>query len=135
MSMIASRASTASLRSDHPRPLNLGSDELISIDGLVDLVREIAGKTLHKRHDVGQPQGVRGRNSDNSLLRQVLGWEPRIPLETGLERTYRWIRSELAKGERLPDRTRRRERDYGMNERADETCMAGPDPSSRSAIG
>jgi GDP-D-mannose 3', 5'-epimerase len=89
-------------RSDHPRPLNLGSDELISIDGLVDLVCEIAGKRLHKDHDVSQPQGLRGRNSDNSHLRQVLGWEPRTRLETGLRPTYAWIESRLAESGRIP---------------------------------
>jgi GDP-D-mannose 3',5'-epimerase len=78
-------------RSDHARPLNLGTDELISVDELVDLVCRIAGKTLRKRHDVTKPQGVRGRNSDNSRLREVLGWEPTTPLETGLQRTYEWI--------------------------------------------
>jgi GDP-D-mannose 3',5'-epimerase len=83
------------LRSDHPAPLNLGRDDLISVDGLVDLVASIAGKTLRKRHDPSAPQGVRGRNSDNARLREVLGWEPQITLEVGLERTYRWISSEL----------------------------------------
>jgi len=79
------------MRSDYGSPLNLGTDELISVDGLVDLVSEIAGKTLHKRHDRSKPQGVRGRNSDNSKLRQVLGWEPRISLREGMAPTYRWI--------------------------------------------
>src|SRR5204863_2539610 len=74
------------MQSDHARPLNLGTDELVSIDRLVDLVAEIAGKRLIKRHDAGKPQGVRGRNSDNSKLRQVLGWEPRWALRDGLER-------------------------------------------------
>jgi nucleoside-diphosphate-sugar epimerase len=87
--------------SDHPEPLNLGTDRLISVDGLVDLISGIAGKTLVKRHDTSKPQGVRGRNSDNSRLREVLGWEPRIALEDGLERTYRWIESELRKGDRV----------------------------------
>jgi GDP-D-mannose 3', 5'-epimerase len=90
------------LRSEHPDPLNLGRDDLISVDGLVDLVATIAGKTIGKRHDVSAPQGVRGRNSDNSRLRTVLGWEPSIPLQDGLERTYEWIRSELMRGGRLP---------------------------------
>jgi nucleoside-diphosphate-sugar epimerase len=79
------------MRSDYSGPLNLGTDELISIDGLVDMVSGIAGKTLVKRHDVSRPQGVRGRNSDNSQLRMVLGWEPAIPLRKGLAPTYRWI--------------------------------------------
>jgi GDP-D-mannose 3',5'-epimerase len=86
------------LLSDHPAPLNLGTDRLISINNLVDLVSEIAGKRLKKRHVLDRPQGVRGRNSDNSRLREVLGWEPQIPLEEGLRRTYRWIESQLTQG-------------------------------------
>ena len=93
------------LKKDHPVPLNLGSDELVSIDGLVDLVGEIAGKRLQKRHDTTKPQGVRGRNSDNSQLREVLGWEPGTRLEDGLRRTYPWIEGELARAGRLPERT------------------------------
>ncbi|MCJ2104613.1 NAD-dependent epimerase/dehydratase family protein [Methylobacterium sp. E-041] len=81
--------------SGYDKPLNLGTDELISVDGLVDLVSSIAGKRLSKRHDTSRPQGVRGRNSDNSLLREVLGWEPRILLAEGLVPTYRWISGEL----------------------------------------
>src|SRR5439155_26527589 len=69
------------MQSDYPQPLNLGSDELISVDGLVDLVSEIAGKQLKKRYDLDKPQGVRGRNSDNSRLREVLRWEPQTRLE------------------------------------------------------
>jgi nucleoside-diphosphate-sugar epimerase len=84
------------MRSDHRAPLNLGTDELVSVDELVDLVCGIAGKSLQKRHDVSKPQGVRGRNSDNSRLRVVLGWEPSISLRTGLAPTYRWIRECLA---------------------------------------
>ena len=83
-------------------PLNLGRDELISVDGLVDLLCEIAGKQLIKRHNLSKPQGVRGRNSDNSRLRQVLGWEPKIPLRDGLKVTYLWIEHELRKTKRLP---------------------------------
>ena len=94
------------LRSDHPEPLNLGRDDLISVDGLVDLVARIAGKTIRKRHDPQAPQGVRGRNSDNSRLRAVLGWEPSTPLEVGLERTYRWIGSELERTNRHPETDR-----------------------------
>jgi GDP-D-mannose 3',5'-epimerase len=90
------------LQSDHASPLNLGTDELISVDGLVDLICGIAGKTLTKRHDVSKPQGVRGRNSDNSRLREVLGWEPRTWLTTGLTHTYRWIESQLRDAGRLP---------------------------------
>ena len=94
--------------SDHAGPLNLGNDRLISIDGLVDLVAGIAGKRLHKRHRLDQPQGVRGRNSDNSLLREVLGWEPSTPLEHGLRETYAWIRAALRGRGPRPSGGRRR---------------------------
>jgi GDP-D-mannose 3',5'-epimerase len=79
------------MRSDYSAPLNLGTDELVSVDDLVDIVCSIAGKTLVKRHDTSRPQGVRGRNSDNSRLRNVLGWEPKTTLRCGLVPTYRWI--------------------------------------------
>ena len=62
----------------------------------------IAGKRLRKHYDLSKPQGVRGRNSDNTRLRQVLGWEPQVPLEVGLERTYRWVEEELRRAGRLP---------------------------------
>jgi nucleoside-diphosphate-sugar epimerase len=90
------------MQSDHRRPLNLGTDRLVTIDQLVDAVCAIAGKRLRKRHDPARPQGVRGRNSDNTRLRQVLGWEPRVSLEEGLARTYRWIEGELRRAGRLP---------------------------------
>jgi lipopolysaccharide/colanic/teichoic acid biosynthesis glycosyltransferase len=90
------------MASSYRDPLNLGTDELISVDGLVDLVCEIAGKKLVKIHDLKKPQGVRGRNSDNSRLRQVLGWEPRIFLGDGLKVTYLWIEHQLRKSKRLP---------------------------------
>lgn len=80
---------------DHRGPLNLGTDRLVTVDELVDLVARIAGKRLRKRHDPQKPQGVRGRNSDNSLIRKVLGWEPAISLEEGLARTYWWIEKDL----------------------------------------
>ncbi len=89
------------MASDSPGPLNLGTDRLISINGLVDLIAGIAGKQLVKKHDTSKPQGVRGRNSDNRLLRQVLGWEPAISLEQGLAVTYAWIAQELNKAGRL----------------------------------
>lgn len=87
--------------SDYHDPLNLGQDRLISINELVDITAKIAGKQIYKSYDLTKPQGVRGRNSDNSHLRQVLGWEPSIPLETGIERTYRFILGELEKTGRL----------------------------------
>lgn len=85
------------MRSDFREPLNLGQDRMISINELVDIVAKIAGKTIRKEHDLTKPQGVRGRNSDNSRLRQVLGWEPVISLEDGLARTFEWISGELKK--------------------------------------
>jgi GDP-D-mannose 3', 5'-epimerase len=90
------------MRSNYSAPLNLGTDELVSVDGLVDIISAIAGKSLIKRHDVSRPQGVRGRNSDNSRLRSVLGWEPRIPLREGLVPTYRWIEECVSGAQRQP---------------------------------
>ena len=82
------------MRTDHGDPLNLGQDRLISINDLADLVARIAGVKLKKKHVPG-PQGVRGRNSDNTRLREVLGWEPEISLEEGLTRTYEWIEKQV----------------------------------------
>jgi GDP-D-mannose 3', 5'-epimerase len=84
------------MRSDYRSPLNLGQDRMVSVNDLVDIVANIAGKRIGKRYDLTKPQGVRGRNSDNSLLRQVLGWEPAISLEAGLTNTYEWISAHLA---------------------------------------
>ena len=83
------------MHSEYRQPLNLGTDRLVTIDGLVDIVCHIAGKTVKKRHNLDGPQGVRGRNSDNTRVREVLGWEPLVSLEDGLEVTYRWIEAEL----------------------------------------
>jgi len=90
------------MRSNYREPLNLGNDRLISINGLVDLISRIAGKHLTKKHDLTKPQGVRGRNSDNTRLSEVLGWAPTIALETGLEVTYKWVEGELRKAGRIP---------------------------------
>lgn len=89
------------MRSEHREPLNLGQDRMVSINELADMVARIAGKKIRKRHDLTKPQGVRGRNSDNTRLREVLRWEPAIPLEDGLARTYEWIRGELRAAGRL----------------------------------
>jgi nucleoside-diphosphate-sugar epimerase len=72
-------------------PVNLGSTELISVDDLVSMVEEIAGVKLARRYDLTAPKGVNGRNSDNTFIREVLGWEPATPLQTGMARTYEWI--------------------------------------------
>jgi GDP-D-mannose 3', 5'-epimerase len=89
------------MASDYSEPLNLGTDRLVTIDELLDLVGNIAGKKLRKSHDPTKPQGVRGRNSDNTLLNLVLGWEPSTPLEDGLKITYKWIEGELRKAGRI----------------------------------
>jgi GDP-D-mannose 3',5'-epimerase len=83
------------MQSDYSDPLNLGQDRMISIDELVDIVSQIAGKRIGKRYDTTKPQGVRGRNSDNTRLLQVLQWEPQISLEEGLAGTYSWIQSQV----------------------------------------
>ncbi len=95
------RGTRAIMDGDVEEPLNLGSSELVTINQLVDLVESIAGVSLERRYDLGAPQGVRGRNSDNTRIRQALGWEPSVPLCDGIERTYRWIHDQLAgRGER-----------------------------------
>ena len=76
-------------------PLNLGSDQLVTINQLVDIVENIAGVKLRRRYLLDAPKGVRGRNSDNTLIKEHLGWAPAISLEDGLEKTYRWIRDQM----------------------------------------
>jgi nucleoside-diphosphate-sugar epimerase len=76
-------------------PLNLGSDELVTINELVDIVEEIAGVTLARRYNLAAPKGVRGRSSDNTLIRQRLGWAPTHRLRDGMETTYRWIHDRI----------------------------------------
>jgi GDP-D-mannose 3', 5'-epimerase len=88
--------------SDVQEPLNIGSAELVSIDELVDLVEDIAGVKLERRYKLDAPQGVRGRNSDNTLIRERLGWEPSISLREGLEETYRWVHDQIAAGRTEP---------------------------------
>jgi len=82
------------MRSDHHEPLNLGQDRLVTINQLADIVAEAAGTEIVKKHISG-PQGVRGRNSDNTRLREVLKWEPQISLDEGLSRTYQWIEAQV----------------------------------------
>jgi nucleoside-diphosphate-sugar epimerase len=78
-------------------PINLGSSEMVSINRLVDYVEEIARYKLERKYDLGAPKGVRGRNSENTLIKQYLGWEPSIPLKDGLKKTYDWISDEMIK--------------------------------------
>jgi nucleoside-diphosphate-sugar epimerase len=82
---------------DYPEPLNIGSDRLVTIDELADIIIKISGKKLKKVYDLTKPQGVRGRNSDNTKVTNVLGWKPEVPLEKGLEITYRWIEEQIKK--------------------------------------
>jgi nucleoside-diphosphate-sugar epimerase len=72
-------------------PINLGSSELISINRLVDLAEEIGGVKLERQYDLDAPTGVGGRNSDNTMIKRILGWEPTKPFREGLETTYKWI--------------------------------------------
>jgi len=85
------------MESDFKEPLNIGSDRLVTINELVDIVSRIAGKKLKKIYQLDKPQGVRGRNSDNTLCKKVLNWEPKISLEEGLKITYQWIEKERKK--------------------------------------
>lgn len=89
------------MQADYDRPLNLGTEDLITVDELVDLVADIAGKYLTKKHDLSKPQGVRGRNSDNTRLYDVVQWRPSVSLRQGLDRTYRWIEEELSSAGRM----------------------------------
>jgi nucleoside-diphosphate-sugar epimerase len=93
---------TRLMRSDFTGPINIGSDEMVTIDRLVDIVAGIAGKTLAKRHIDG-PTGVRGRNSDNRLIREKLGWAPSTVLADGLRPTYEWINRQVMRNARKED--------------------------------
>jgi nucleoside-diphosphate-sugar epimerase len=86
-------------------PINLGSSEMVSINQLVDLVEGIAGYKLKRKYDPDAPKGVRGRNSENTLIRKYLGWEPSIPLKDGLAKTYAWIRDQMIKDKEIRERS------------------------------
>ncbi|MCD6529283.1 NAD-dependent dehydratase, partial [Candidatus Bathyarchaeota archaeon] len=83
------------MESDYDKPVNIGSDRLVTIDELADIIIEISGKKITKKYDLSAPQGVRGRNADVSLARKVLGWELKVSLEEGLTKTYRWIEQQV----------------------------------------
>lgn len=110
----AVRGTVMLMGSDHDKPLNIGSDRLVSIDELADIIIKISGKNIAREYDLSAPQGVRGRNADITLARKIIGWEPKVSLEEGLARTYRWIeecvRDKLvaAKGEVKADVVRRK---------------------------
>ena len=79
-------------------PINLGSEEKVSINQLVDIVEDIAGIKLKRNYNLDAPKGVNGRNSENTIIREKLGWEPSIPLRTGMEKTYAWIFDQIKSG-------------------------------------
>ena len=79
------------MESDYNKPINIGSDRLVTIDKLADIIIKISGKKITKKHDMTAIQGVRGRNADLTLVKKVLHWEPKVSLEEGLTRTYKWI--------------------------------------------
>ena len=81
------------MQSEHTGPFNIGSDEMVTINQLVDFAAKASGKTIHKNHIEG-PLGVRGRNSDNTLIRETLGWAPEFSLEKGVALTYNWIQEQ-----------------------------------------
>ena len=84
------------MNSEFDQPLNIGSDRLITINELANLIIDISGKKIEKYHDLSAPQGVQGRNADLSLLKKILGWEPQISLEEGLKETYNWINQQVS---------------------------------------
>jgi len=92
------KGTQAILASDILEPINLGSSELVTINGLVDIIEEIAALKLKRTYDLKAPRGVNGRNSDNTLIKKYLGWEPGIRLREGLEKTYGWIYDKISKG-------------------------------------
>lgn len=85
-------------------PINLGSSEMVPINHLVDIVEDIAGYKLSRQYDLDAPKGVRGRNSDNALIRKHLGWEPSIPLKDGLKKTYIWIREQMIRDKEIREK-------------------------------
>jgi nucleoside-diphosphate-sugar epimerase len=93
--------------SDIKEPINLGSSEMVSINQLVDIVEDIAGYKLERKYDLGAPKGVRGRNSENTLIRKYLNWEPSIPLKVGMKKTYDWIKEQVINDSRIKKGTSR----------------------------
>jgi GDP-D-mannose 3',5'-epimerase len=85
------------MESDYDKPVNIGSDRLVSINELSDIVAIIAGKKISKTYDLSAPQGVRGRNADLTLVKKVLNWQPQVTLEEGLAKTYHWIQEQISK--------------------------------------
>ncbi|MFT5465922.1 MAG: GDP-D-mannose 3',5'-epimerase [Verrucomicrobiales bacterium] len=88
------------MASDFAEPINLGRSELVTINQLLDIIEGIVGVKVDRKYNLDAPQGVRGRNSDNTLIKETLGWEPAIDLKSGLERTYPWIEEQLLRRSR-----------------------------------
>ena len=86
------------MMSDFRSPVNVGSNRLVTIDQMVSIVSNIANKKVRIMHNLIKPQGVRGRNSDNTLIRRLFKWEPSTPLEDGLRETYEWIKKQIDEG-------------------------------------
>ena len=82
------------MQSDFQEPINIGSEEMVTINQLVDVTAKVAGKKINKNHIEG-PLGVRGRNSNNDLIREKLGWDYKMTLEEGIKRTYEWVSSQI----------------------------------------
>jgi GDP-D-mannose 3', 5'-epimerase len=89
------RGSQMILNGESAEPVNLGSSELVSINGLVDIVEGIAGIRCERSYDLSAPQGVRGRNSDNNMINRIYGWEPSVSLADGLAETYAWVHDQV----------------------------------------
>ena len=116
------------MASDVVDPLNIGSDEMITIDQLASIVEDIAGVTLRRKYVIGAPTGVRGRNSDNTMTRARLGWSPTMSLRVGMEKTFHWIFDQVKRQSDLLGQERRHE--------TDETCeTARPTLSEPPAAG
>ena len=92
--------------SDYSNPINIGSEEMVSINELVEIVGRISGKQVIKNHKLNAPTGVRGRNSSNKLIREILGWDYSIDLTLGMDLTYKWISSQIDNTARLKEKAR-----------------------------
>jgi nucleoside-diphosphate-sugar epimerase len=85
------------MNSNIREPINLGTSELVTINQLVSIIENIAGISLKRTYNINAPKGVRGRSSDNTLIKKYLNWEPEIPLKKGIEKTYKWIEKQITK--------------------------------------
>lgn len=83
------------MESEYAKPLNIGSDRLVTVNELVDVIAKIAGRKIEKKYNLNAPQGVRGRNADLNLVKEIIGWSPKINLEEGLKKTYQWIEQQM----------------------------------------